>query len=121
MSQEHPDGGGRVSCIVAAHASRQWIGDAIESILAQTHPPFELIAVCSGDDGTADVAREYSDPVRVMEIENVSPPHNRNTGAAAATGDFLAFLDADDAWHPEKLERQLALLSERPELRQLLG
>jgi glycosyltransferase involved in cell wall biosynthesis len=116
LSEQQLEGADGVSCIVAAHESLAWVGEAVESILAQTHPPFEVIVVCSADDGTASAARRYPEPVRVLEIENVSPPHTRNVGASAARAGLLAFLDADDRWRPEKLARQLALLRDRPEL-----
>jgi glycosyltransferase involved in cell wall biosynthesis len=116
LSSQDLAGAEGVSCIIAAHQSRAWVGEAIDSMLAQTHPPFEVIVVCTGDDGTAEVAREYPQPVRVLQIENVSPSNTRNAGASAADAALLAFLDADDRWLPDKLERQLALLRDRPDL-----
>lgn len=102
--------------MVVAHDSRPWIAEAVDSILAQTHPPYEVIVVCSGKDGTAEIAAGYGAPVRVVESEDRGPAHNRNVGVAEAGGELITFLDADDRWLPQKLERQVALLRDRPEL-----
>ena len=111
-----PDPGARVSCVVATHDSRRWVREAIDSVVGQTRPPFEVLVVCSGSDGTAAEAATYGDPVRVLEVPDRSPAYSRNRGIAAARGELLAFIDGDDVWYPQKLERQLARFRERPEL-----
>jgi len=106
-----------ISCIVPAFNSERYLGEALDSILAQTYRPIEIIVVDDGStDGTRDVAARYGDQVRYLWQPNAGPPQARNRGLTAATGDFVAFLDADDLWHPEKLERQMARFDARPEL-----
>jgi glycosyltransferase involved in cell wall biosynthesis len=106
----------RVTCVIPAHDSREWIGEAIESVLAQTYPPAEIIVLDSSDDGAAEVARGYGDLVRPMAIEDRGPAFTRNRGIAAARYELIAFLDGDDRWLPRKLELQVELLTSRPEL-----
>ena len=99
----------RVSVVIPAFNALGTIDRAIRSALAQTLPPHEVIVVDDGspDDTAAHVARHYPESVRLLRQENAGPGIARNTGAAAATGEWLAFLDADDAWLPTKLERQM--------------
>jgi glycosyltransferase involved in cell wall biosynthesis len=96
--------------------SRPWIGLAVDSALEQTVQDLEVIVVDDGStDGGADVIRERAtrDPrVRLLRQENRGPSAARNAGVAEASAPYVAFLDADDRWLPEKLERQLALARE---------
>ena len=99
-----------VSVIIPAYNGAATVGRAIDSALAQTHPPIEIIVVDDGSaDATAAVVEAYPPPVRLIRKANGGPASARNVGAATATGDWLAMLDADDWWHEDKLERQLAL------------
>jgi len=106
-----------VSVIIPCFNRAGMIGDAIRSALEQTHPPTEVIVV---DDGSTDdslaVARSFGPQVHTLHQENAGAAAARNTGIAAATGEFVAFLDSDDLWKPSKLERQLALFEARPHL-----
>ena len=98
-----------VSVIIPAYNVGRIVGRAIESALAQTAPPLEIIVVDDGSsDDTGAVAEQYGAKVRVLRQANAGPAAARNRGARAAAGDWLAFLDSDDAWLPTKLERQLA-------------
>jgi glycosyltransferase involved in cell wall biosynthesis len=107
----------QVSCIVPAFNGERYLGEALESIFAQTHPPFEVIVADDGStDGTAALVASYGARVRHLVQPNAGPAAARNLGLRAATGNFIAFLDADDCWHPEKLSRQLARFEARPEL-----
>lgn len=91
--------------------------EALESILAQTHRPLEIIVADDGStDGTGAIVAGFGERVRYVKQSNKGPATARNFGLSLATGDFVAFLDADDLWHPEKLERQLARFQNRPEL-----
>jgi glycosyltransferase involved in cell wall biosynthesis len=103
-----------VSVIMPAYNVAPWIGEAIESVFAQRHPgPLEVIVVDDGSgDGTVAVARSHG--VHVIEQPHAGVSAARNTALAAATGDVIAFLDADDVWMDGKLERQLAALSAAP-------
>jgi glycosyltransferase involved in cell wall biosynthesis len=99
---------GRVSVVVPAHDAAATVADAIRSVLAQTRPADEIVVVDDGStDDTVAVVRSFGGAVRLVSQPQSGPSSARNAGAAATTGEWLAFLDADDAWHPAKLERQL--------------
>jgi glycosyltransferase involved in cell wall biosynthesis len=100
----------KVSVIIPAFNAERFIRDTIDSALAQTHRDVAVIVVDdSSTDDTADVLRGYGSRITVHRQPNGGAATARNTGASLATGEWLAFLDADDLWLPEKLERQLAL------------
>lgn len=108
-----------VSVIMAAFQAEATIAESIRSLLAQTHPDWELIVVDDGStDGTAAVAQGFGDPrIRVLrEAHRGVLGAVRNRGIAVARGEAVALLDADDLWQPLKLERQVAVLRERPEV-----
>ena len=98
----------RVSVIIANFNYAQFVVRAAQSALDQSHIPHEVIVV---DDGSTDNSREMlaglASELRVVRQVNQGVSVARNTGAAVATGDYLAFLDADDYWHPDKLRLQL--------------
>lgn len=105
-----------VSCIVPAFNSEAYIRDALDSIFAQTHRPIEVIVADDGStDGTADIVAAYPG-VRFVSQPTAGPAATRNLGLRAARGELVAFLDADDLWHPEKLARQVARFTARPTL-----
>lgn len=107
----------RISCIVPAYNGARYLGEALDSILAQTYRPIEVIVADDGStDETAHLAASYGPPVRLVTQATAGPAATRNLGLRAATGGFVAFLDADDVWHPEKLARQMARFVARPEL-----
>jgi glycosyltransferase involved in cell wall biosynthesis len=104
-----------VSVVIPAFNSERFLGEAIESVLAQTYGPLETIVVDDGStDGTVAVASAYSE-VTVIEQANAGPSAARNRGFAASRGDFIAFQDSDDLMTPDKLEVQAGLLIEKPE------
>ncbi|MBP1684242.1 MAG: putative Sugar transferase-a glycosyl transferase [Deltaproteobacteria bacterium] len=106
-----------VSCIVPVFNGERYLSEALDSILTQTYAPVELIVVDDGStDGTAAVLAGYSERVRALRQPNAGPVAARNQGLRAAQGEFVAFLDADDVWHREKLARQMARFEARPEL-----
>lgn len=109
--------GPAVSVVIPAYNAAWCIGRAVESVLGQTFLDFELIVVNDGSsDATATVLTDYGPALRVIEQVNGGLSNARNTGLCAARGRYVAFLDADDWWLPPKLERQVALLDNRPEL-----
>jgi glycosyltransferase involved in cell wall biosynthesis len=111
-----------VSVIIGAFDAEAYLGEAIDSVLAQTHRPLELIVVDDGStDGTAAVAESYGDPVRCIRQANGGMAAARNRAVPEARGDFLAFLDADDRFTPTKLADQLAVFAERPDLDIVFG
>jgi len=108
---------GAVTVIVHAYNGERFIRRAIDSVLQQTYPVSQIIVVDDGSmDGTrAIMSGEYADQVTLIEQWNVGPAKARNAGLRAATGEFIAFLDADDWWEPVKIEMQLRMLKEHPE------
>jgi len=107
---------GLVSVIIPAFNAERYLAMAIESVLQQTYRPIEIIVVDDGStDGTANLLRRYGSQVHVVTQANTGLAGARNSGLRHARGEFIAFLDADDAWQPAKIERQVALLRERSE------
>ena len=107
----------RVSVISPTYNSGPLVVEAVESALAQTAPPHEVIVVDDGStDDTADRLARFGDRVRYVRQMNARVAAARNTGIRISTGDAVAFLDADDVWHPEKLARQVAALDADPDL-----
>jgi glycosyltransferase involved in cell wall biosynthesis len=103
-----------VSVVIPAHNAERFLGEAIESVLAQTYAPVELIVVDDGStDKTAEVAGAYSEAT-VISQENAGPSAARNCGALAAGGKFLAFHDSDDAMTPDKLAVQVGHMLDNP-------
>lgn len=116
------DGTALVSVIVPAYDDGRWIGEALESILRQTRRADEVIVVDDGStDDTAAVVARYGPPVRYERQTHAGAGAARNRGVEMAQGDYLAFLDADDLWMDDKLERQLAALAAEPGLDALFG
>lgn len=112
-----PDAPPRISVIIPAYNAAWCVGRALDSVLAQTCRDFELIVVDDGSrDNTAEILAGYGAALRVVSKANGGLSSARNAGIAAARGEYVAFLDADDWWLPEKLERQVALLDGRPSL-----
>jgi glycosyltransferase involved in cell wall biosynthesis/peptidoglycan/xylan/chitin deacetylase (PgdA/CDA1 family) len=117
-----------VSVVVIFYEAERFLEEAVESVLAQTYAPIELILV---DDGSTDagtgVARSYAagdERIRYVTHpgrENRGMSASRNLGLDHARGEFIAFLDADDVWLPEKLERQVELLASMPEVGLVYG
>lgn len=105
-----------VSVIIPAFNRRQMLGRAVDSVQAQTRPADEIIVVDDGSsDGTVDFLRQHYPNVQCLQQQNRGVSAARNAGIAAARGDWIALLDSDDAWLPEKLERQLAVARRQPQ------
>lgn len=101
-----------VSVIIPTFNRASTLKRTVDSALAQTHSPLEVIVVDDGStDGTETVIRSYGERIRGIAQPNGGPSAARNTGAAAAQGEWLAFLDSDDVWKPEKIARQVDLVS----------
>ena len=104
-----------VSVVIPVHDGERYLGEAIESVLGQTAPPFETIVVDDGStDASAAVAERYAPRVRVCSQPNAGIGAARNRGVSLAQGDHVAFLDADDLWEPRKLELQLTAMAAEP-------
>jgi teichuronic acid biosynthesis glycosyltransferase TuaG len=107
-----------VSIITPAYNAARFVDETARSVIAQTYPHWEMLIVddCSKDDTRAHLERLAAQDPRIKPIfqeKNGGPARARNTALRAATGAFLAFLDADDLWLPEKLEKQIAFMRER--------
>jgi len=106
-----------ISCIVPVFNGERYLAEALDSILAQTYQPVEIIVVDDGStDGTRELVPRYGNRIRYVRQNNQGAPTARNLGLSMALGAFVAFLDSDDLWHPEKLARQMARFEARPEL-----
>jgi glycosyltransferase involved in cell wall biosynthesis len=117
LTHDRVDRGGQplVSVIIPVYNGQRFLGDAIRSALAQTYPATECIVVDDGsNDGSAAVARSFGPRVRVLSKENGGVASARNAGVLAASGELVAFLDADDYWLPDKLEVQMRAWLRRP-------
>ncbi|PID77797.1 MAG: glycosyl transferase [Deltaproteobacteria bacterium] len=99
--------------------NRDWgIREAVDSVLEQTYKNFELIIVDDGSyDNTRKILESYnSKRINVIRQKNMGVSAARNTGIKKASGDYIAFLDSDDKWIPEKLEIQMDYFSKHPEI-----
>lgn len=107
----------RVSVVIPTYNSGPLVTEAVESVLAQTRPADEVIVVDDGStDDTAARLAAYGPRVRYITKENGGVSSARNRGVAEANGDAVAFLDADDVWHPRKLELHSAVLAAHPHI-----
>lgn len=97
-----------VSVIIPNYNYAQYLPQSIESVLNQTYPNIELIVVDDGStDNSSDVIRPYEKLLTLIEQDNAGVSAARNHGLALAKGDFICFLDSDDSWESEKIERQI--------------
>jgi glycosyltransferase involved in cell wall biosynthesis len=108
-----------VSVVMAAKNYARFLPVAVESVLAQSFADWELLIV---DDGSTDATPAAARPfladarVRYFRADRLGQPRAKNLGIGLARGEFVAFLDADDAWEPTKLEKQLALFRDNPDV-----
>lgn len=109
----------RVSVVLAVYNAAWCIERALDSVFAQTRPVDEVVVCDDGStDGTPDlVERRYGARVTVMRFPHRNASATRADGLRMARGEWLAFLDADDYWEPDKIERQLAFLDRHPDVR----
>lgn len=105
----------RVSVLIPCYNAGRFLKAALESILAQTYTDYEIILVDDGsEDNTAAVAAQYPQ-IRYIRHEHKGVSAARNAAVALAKGEFITFLDADDMWMPQKLEKQVAYMTQHPE------
>jgi glycosyltransferase involved in cell wall biosynthesis len=118
-----------VSIVTIFLNAEEFIEEAVESAFTQTYAQWELLLVDDGStDGSSEIARRYTarNPERVRYLEHAEHANrgmsaSRNLGARNARGKYVAFLDADDVWLPQKLEEQVALLNGQPEAAMVYG
>jgi glycosyltransferase involved in cell wall biosynthesis len=106
-----------ISVVIPLYQKAAYIGRAVDSVLAQTYPDFELIVLDDGStDGGAEVVRRYADPrIRLLSQANCGASAARNRGVREASSELIAFLDADDEWEPDFLQTVLALHDRFPD------
>ncbi|REJ66498.1 MAG: glycosyltransferase family 2 protein [Planctomycetota bacterium] len=106
-----------IGVIVPVYNGERYLAAAIESILGQTHLPDEVVVIDDGStDDSAAIAESFGPPVRCLRQANAGVTAARNLGVAECRCELLAFLDADDLWHREKLAVQAARFAARAEL-----
>lgn len=105
-----------VSIIIPTFNSARYITDAIESVFKQKYPNYEILVVDDGStDDTAQIIRKFSDQIIYIYKPNGGPASARNLGIKRSNGEYIAFLDADDCWLPDKLDLQINFLKKNPE------
>jgi glycosyltransferase involved in cell wall biosynthesis len=105
----------KVSTVIAAYNAHRTIGETIDSALAQKCEGHEIVVVDDGStDSTAAILSAYGSQIRVVTQLNGGAAAARNTGVAHARGRYVAFLDSDDLWMPEKLRTMVAALERNP-------
>jgi glycosyltransferase involved in cell wall biosynthesis len=112
----------KVTVFIPVYNREKYVGDAIESILAQTFSDFEILLVDDGStDHSVDTIHSYTDPrIRVVCNEvNLGIPKTRNKGVELARGQYIAMLDSDDRAYPHRLEKQVAFLDSHPDYAQV--
>ena len=114
QKSEIKNGEATVSVVIPAFNAERFIRQALDSVLAQSWHDLEVVVVNDGStDATREIAASYGEPVRVADQANAGPSTARNRGIHEAKGQFVAFLDADDLWLPEKLAEQMPLFDDR--------
>jgi glycosyltransferase involved in cell wall biosynthesis len=106
-----------ISCIIPVYNAEKYLAEALDSVLAQTVVPDEIILVDDGStDGSRQIAAEYRKHARLVEQQNLGPAAARNHGLRLARGELITFLDADDLWATDKTARQCKAFAEAPGL-----
>ncbi len=109
-----------VSVVIPLYNAEPFVAEALESVFAQGYEPLETLVVDDGStDRSAEIVKAW--PVRYLAQEHSGIASARNAGVAAAGGDLIAFLDADDVWLPGSLERRVRHLRARPDVDFVLG
>lgn len=104
-----------ISVVIPVYNGEKYLRECLQSVLEQTPRPAEIIVVDDGStDNTAGIARTWGAPVKLLSQEQSGPAAARNRGVEAASGEYLAFIDADDLWAPGKLALQVACLKADP-------
>ena len=107
----------KVSVIIPTYNSAQFIAETLESVFAQTYKDYGVIVVDDGStDNTKEVLKPYMSKIRYIYKENGGAASARNVGIKNAQGEYIAFLDSDDLWLPEKLEKQIEYFGKHPQI-----
>lgn len=103
-----------ISVVIPTYNRAAWVGGAVESVLSQTYPYVQCVVVDDGsEDDTPRALKSFADRVDVVRTAHQGVAHARNAGLRRARGDYIAFLDSDDRFLPQKLEKQLAYVQEK--------
>lgn len=106
-----------VSVVIPAFNAAPFLKEAVESVLAQSYTPVEILVVDDGStDATPEIARSFGEVVRLISQQNQGVAAARNHGLRESSGTYVCFVDADDWLYPEDLERKVALMEADPEL-----
>ena len=105
-----------VSVVIPVYNGEKYIRQTLDSVFAQTFKNLEVIVIDDGStDGTAEVVRSYGDKIVFLRGNHSGPATSRNRGIDSARGPLVAFLDADDLWSSDKIEKQVAIAQSHPE------
>ncbi|QDP00150.1 glycosyltransferase family 2 protein [Thalassotalea sp. PS06] len=109
----------KISVIIPFYRRQHCFHNSLASVLAQTYPVHEIIVVDDNSQGDAsEYLSQFSQHVKLISLgQNVGAAQARNIGVSAASGDFVAFLDSDDTWHPQKLANQVIFLQSHPDIK----
>lgn len=103
----------QISVVIPSYNCGPYIAEALDSVLGQTYSDLEIIVVNDGStDNTGEIIKPYRDTIIYIEQQNRGLPAARNVGIRAASGDYIALLDADDSWIPNKLDQQMPRFSD---------
>lgn len=101
----------KISVIIPFYAHKKWLNEALESVINQTYKNIEIIVINDGSTENIDELQvKYKDKVIFITQENKGVSVARNRGIELATGDYVAFLDSDDLWYPDKLFKQIEFM-----------
>jgi glycosyltransferase involved in cell wall biosynthesis len=107
-----------ISVVIPTYNRASFLKEAIDSVLSQTFRDFELIVVDDGStDETPELLLSYGNKIKVIKKANKGPSAARNRGIKAAKGEWIAFLDSDDVWKPDKLEKQVQFIKDNPDIK----
>lgn len=105
-----------VSVIITTYNTGRYVADTLTSALAQTYAPFEVIVVDDGsEDDSVERVQPFADRIRFLPERHAGLAAARNRALEVASGEYIALLDSDDVWHPNKLAVQVAIARRRPE------
>lgn len=117
-----PNAKPRVSVVIPAYNAEPFIHRTVASVLSQTFGDLEVLVVDDGStDATATIVQAFDDRVRLIPQANAGVAAARNRGLAEARGEFVAFIDHDDLWYPDKLQHQIQLLDAKPNVGLVYG
>lgn len=101
----------KFSVVIPCYNAERWISETLDSVVNQTFKVHEVIVIDDGStDSSLDRLQEHSAVTHLLQTQRKGPSVARNAGIQVATGDWIAFLDADDLWYPNHLERITALV-----------